>query len=233
MILQLENFHKSNEILYVLNAIYENRGKSVSKIALQKILYLSGALAPIKEIILSIIRFQRIQRGPYSKDIQNIVDHLVAYGLVEITEFKVIKDKNAIAVYKISEGGQNAVSKLREYSIEEEKYWWISCICKLSLMYAEFDSAENDDEFEGLDKIVRIVYQDYTFKETKENSYFRALIDFDDPDQPTAKTIQFVKGYIDENRNMFSFTNERFEAELILTAFFNQFYNNYIIEYSI
>lgn len=232
MMLQLENFHKSNEILYVLDAIYKHKGQSVSKIALQKLLYLSSALAPIKEIILSIIRFQRIQRGPYSKDIQNIVDHLVAYGLVKITEFKIIRDKNASALYEITDGGQNAVQKLIAYSTEEEKYWWISCISRLSLLYAELDSADNDKEFEGLDKIVRIVYQDYTFKETRENSYFRALIDFNDTDGPTAKTIQFVKDYIETNKNMFSFENERFEAELILAAFFNHFYNNYLIEYS-
>ncbi|OPC29192.1 hypothetical protein [Elizabethkingia miricola] len=232
MILQLENFHNSNEILYVLHSIHVNKGKAVSKIALQKLLYLSAALAPIKEIILSIIRFQRIQRGPYSKDIQNIVDHLVAYELVNITEFKVIKDKNAIAVYEIAEGGINAVDKLLKYSVEEEKYWWISCISRLSLMYSEFDSAENDDEFEGLDKIVRIVYQDYTFKQTKDNSYFRALIDFNDVDKPTAYTIKFVKDYIESNRELFSFTNERYEAELILAAFFNNFYNNYLIEYT-
>lgn len=233
MILQIENFHNSNEILYVLNAVQISKGKSVSKIALQKLLYLSSALAPIKEIILSIIRFQRIQRGPYSKDIQNIVDHLVAYGLVKISDFKVIKDKNAIALYEISDGGKNAVTKLLQYSVEEEKYWWISCISRLSLMYSELDSAENDHEFKGLDKIVRIVYQDFTFKETKENSHFRALIDFSDTDAPTANTIKFVKKYIEQNRNLFSFENERFEAELILTAFFNQFYNNYLIEYSL
>ncbi|WP_426479362.1 hypothetical protein ACP3T3_07900 [Chryseobacterium sp. CBSDS_008] len=232
MILQLENFHNSNEILYVLHSIHVSKGKSVSKIALQKLLYLSAALAPVKEIILSIIRFQRIQRGPYSKDIQNIVDHLVAYGLVEIKDFEIIKDKNAIALYEIAEGGIHAVERLLQYSVEEEKYWWISCISKLSLIYSELDSAENDNEFDGLDKIVRIVYQDYTFKETKENSHFRALIDFNDTDKPTAQTIKFVKEYIEENRDMFSFTNERFEAELILTAFFNHFYNNYLIEYS-
>ncbi|WP_288879759.1 hypothetical protein [Pedobacter panaciterrae] len=232
MMLQLENFHKSNEILYVLDSIYKHKSQAVSKIALQKLLYLSSALAPIKEIILSIIRFQRIQRGPYSKDIQNIVDHLVAYGLVKITEFKVIRDKNASAHYEITIGGQNAVEKLISYSVEEEKYWWISCISRLSLMYAELDSAESDNEFDGLDKIVRIVYQDYTFKETNENSYFRALIDFNDLDRPTAKIIRFVKGYIDANKNMFSFENERFEAELILSAFFNHFYSSYLIEYS-
>lgn len=232
MILQLDNFHNSNEILYVLHSIRMNKGKPVSKIALQKLLYLSAALAPVKEIILSIIRFQRIQRGPYSKDIQNIVDHLVAYGLVEIKDFEIIKDKNAIALYEIAEGGINAVERLLQYSAEEEKYWWISCISKLSLMYSELDSAENDNEFKGLDKIVRIVYQDYTFKQTKENSYFRAVIDFNDIDKPTAQTIKFVKNYIEENREMFSFKNERFEAELILAAFFNHFYNNYLIEYS-
>ena len=232
MILQLDNFHSSNEILYVLHSIHVNKGKSVSKIALQKLLYLSAALAPVKEIILSIIRFQRIQRGPYSKNIQNIVDHLVAYGLVDIKDFEIIKDKNAITFYEIAEGGINAVEKLLKYSVEEEKYWWISCISKLSLMYSELDSAENDDEFSGLDKIVRLVYQDYTFKQTKENSFFRALIDFNDKNKPTAQTIEFVKNYIAKNKEMFSFKNERFEAELILTAFFNHFYNNYLIEYS-
>ncbi len=232
MILQLDNFHNSNEILYVLHSINVSKGKPVSKIALQKLLYLSAALAPVKEIILSIIRFKRIQRGPYSKDIQNIVDHLVAYGLVEIKDFEIIKDKNAIALYEIAEGGINAVERLLQYSVEEEKYWWISCISKLSLMYSELDSAENDNEFKGLDKIVRIVYQDYTFKETKENSCFRALIDFNDVDKATARTIKFVKNYIKENREMFAFKSERFESELILSAFFNHFYNNYLIEYS-
>jgi uncharacterized protein YwgA len=232
MILQLENFHKSNEILYVLDAVYKHKSQSVSKIALQKLLYLSGALAPIKEIILSILKFQRIQRGPYSKDIQNIVDHLVAYGLVKITEFRVIKDRNSSAFYQITSGGQNAVQQLIAYSTEEEKYWWITCISRLSLMYAELDSADDDNEFHGLDKIVRIVYQDYTFKETKENSYFRALIDFNETDGPTARTIEFVKDYIETNRNMFSFENERDEAELILVAFFNHFFNNYLVEYS-
>ncbi|WP_312334721.1 hypothetical protein [Sphingobacterium sp.] len=232
MILQLENYHNSNEILYVLHSIHVNEGKSVSKIALQKLLYLSAALAPVKEIVLSIIRFQRIQRGPYSKNIQNIVDHLVAYGLVQIAEFKVIKDKNAIALYEIAEGGINAVNKLLRYSVEEEKYWWISCISRLSLMYSELDFAEKDDEFDGLDKIVRIVYQDYTFKETKDNSYFRASIDFNDVDKPTANTIKFVKNYIKNNSELFSFDNERYEAELILAAFFNNFYNNYLIEYT-
>lgn len=232
MLLQIPDFHKSNEILYVLNSVRQAENTSVSKISLQKLLYLSSALAPIKDIILSILKFQRIQRGPYSKEIQNIVDHLVAYGLVEISEFKILHSKNSIAFYKITEGGITAVKNLGKYSKENEKIWWIDSITKLSLTYSKLDFAEGDNEFDGLDKIVRIVYQDLTFKDVKLNKGFRALIDFESQDGPTKLLIDFVKNYVDQNSKYFNINNPRYEAELILTSFFDYFFNNYLKESS-
>ncbi|WP_316795213.1 hypothetical protein [Pedobacter agri] len=232
MLLQIPDFHKSNEILYVLNSVHQAEQTSVSKIALQKLLYLSSALAPVKDIILSILKFQRIQRGPYSKEIQNIVDHLVAYGLVEISEFNVVYSKNSLAHYKITEGGIRAVEQLGKYSKENEKIWWIDSITRLSLTYSKLDFADGDDDFEGLDKIVRIVYQDLTFKEVKSTKGFRALIDFESEHGPTRLLIDFVKNYIAENSQYFNIANPRYEAELILTSFFDYFFNNYLKEYS-
>ena len=76
----IESYKKANEILYALEAIKVYGDGIVSKVALQKIIYLSTVLAPIKEIVLSFLRFQYNYRGPWNVDIQNTVDHLVAIG---------------------------------------------------------------------------------------------------------------------------------------------------------
>src|SRR4051812_38083269 len=124
MQIQIKNYKKANEILYVLDSVEGVTGQAASKIVIQKLLYLSACLAPIKDIILAFLKFTRIQRGPYNGEIQNILDHLVAYDLVKIVQFRVIHDKNSIGYYQITEGGKNAVKKLTNYSVEEEKHWW-------------------------------------------------------------------------------------------------------------
>ena len=88
MFYPIHNYHKANEVLYVLAAVEESGGGPVSKIALQKLLYLASALAPIKEVVLEFLHFIYQKRGPYSKDIQNAVDHLVALGVVDVVSFK-------------------------------------------------------------------------------------------------------------------------------------------------
>lgn len=232
MLLQIKDYHKANEILYILKSIDDAAQIPVSKIALQKLLYLSGVLAPIKDIILSFVKFQRIQRGPYSKDIQNIVDHLVAYDLVEIIDFKIVHSKNSTAYYKITSGGISAVNNLISYSKEDEKFWWISCVTKLATIYSNIDFAENDTEFTGIDKVVRLVYQDYTFKETLDNKKFRALIDFEDTEGPTVELISFIKSYAEKNKDMIGLGSERSQAELILIAFMDQLYHNYYQQFT-
>jgi|ERR1041385_3332469 hypothetical protein len=230
MQIQVQNYKKANEVLYVLNAVEKIAGGTVSKIAIQKLLYLSACLAPIKNLVLAFIKFHRIQRGPYSSEIQNIVDHLVAYDLIKIVQFKVLYEKNSIAYYQITDGGKKAVALLTKYSVEEEKYWWIESVAKLAYIFSMEKHISDNDQYEGLDKIVYLVYQEHTFKEAKTNKKFKALIDFENSDGATQLIIDFVKNYLQENIESLSIHDERKQAELILLAFFEQFLANYIEE---
>lgn len=228
MYIQGKNYNKLNEVLYVLNSVSETTYKSASKIALQKLLYLSACLAPIKDVILAYIRFNRIQRGPYSSEIQNTVDHLVACGLVEIVTARITHSKNSLAYYKISDGGKIAVKTLTKYSVEEEKYWWINCIVKLSEVFSKDKNLPKEGDYDGLDKIVYLVYQDRTFKEAKETGYFRTLIDFGYAEGETSHIITSIKKFLKESSFNHSKLNERTQAEMILLTFFEQYLANII-----
>ena len=93
MYLQFKNYRNANEVLYALYAADRIANEAVSKLGLQKLLYLAASFAPIKNIVLSVVRFSRLGRGPYSKHIQNAIDQLVAYDLADISDFKIIYDK--------------------------------------------------------------------------------------------------------------------------------------------
>lgn len=229
MYLQFKDYRNANEVLYVLYAADRVTGQSVSKLALQKLLYLAASFAPIKDIVLSMIRFNRLVRGPYSMHIQNTVDHLVAYGLVDITYFQVTRAENSLAFYRINEGGISAMEFLRQYSIEDEKAWWIACIVRLSYIYSQEDYLKNDEQFKGLDRIVRLVYQDKTFKDIDETVGYRGSIDFEMDEGVTQKLVEFTKSYIKET-DKFHDLSEKVTAELILLAFFEQLFANYIEE---
>jgi uncharacterized protein YwgA len=228
MYVQEKNYHKINEILYALHSVEDTSGIPVSKILLQKLLYLAASLAPIKDVVLSFLRFTRIQRGPYSSEIQNIVDHLVACGLVQIVDFRVIQDKNSVGFYRITESGKRAVSFLSRYSVEEEKFWWIRSVTKLAYIFSSDEAMKKSEEYEGLDRVVHLVYQDFTFKDAKETRFFRALIDFSDQDGKTNQLIQLIKDYLHNNAAMFTRVDERKQAELILLGFFEEYFANYL-----
>jgi uncharacterized protein YwgA len=155
MYLQLSNYHYANEILYVLKSVNNDTNKVISKIGVQKLLYLSASLSPIKDIVLSIVKFISEKRGPYSKDIQNTLDHLVAYDLVKITEYRVFSNHSSIAFYQITEGGLAAIDSLIHYNKEEEVYWWINLITRISNLYVDEDEMKSENHFSGMDKIVK------------------------------------------------------------------------------
>lgn len=225
MYLQFKNYRNANEVLYVLDAAHRISDDSVSKLGLQKLLYLSACFAPIKDIVLSILRFSRWHRGPYSPQIQNTVDHLVAYGLVDITEFKQLQWKASIAYYKISDGGTLAVEKLKKYSVENDKAWWIDCITRLAYAYSEEEILQGDEEFSGLDTIVRMVYQEGTFISIDASEGKGGTFNFEMDNGITAQIIKLTKEHI-QNNSEFQRLSYKEIAELILVAFFEQLYIN-------
>ena len=225
MYLQLTNYHMANEILYALNEARSKGGGTLSKLSLQKLLYLSGALAPIKRVILEYLHFITEKRGPYSKDIQNTVDHLVAMGLVEITRFETFRG-GSLANYRISKVGQTVVDLLLQYPKEAEKCWWISLVTKLvfSYFYGEGLRGKNDE------KIKSLVYQDPTYKDLKLKGLFHHLIELDDQKSVTFKLISAMKEYITKHLPATSKSDDRRSAEILLSAFFEYLYINSLSE---
>jgi len=229
MYIQLNNYHYANEILYVLKSVKNSTDLSISKLGMQKILYLSASLAPIKEIILSILKFLSYKRGPYSKDIQNTLDHLVAYNLVKISEFKIYNEKSASALYKITDDGIKVVNELIKYNKEEEINWWIDTIVRISVLYTDELDMESTKEFSGIEKIVKLVYQDPTFKNVKMNQTGSELIDLSLKEGLTYELIQFFKKYQDTH-NIPQFLNERSKIEFYLLTFFEFLFSKYLDE---
>jgi len=206
----------------------QNNHPSVSKITIQKLLYFTYLLAPIKKAIFKTIKFVIQKRGPYSKDIQNVIDHLLARGIIDIVKYHKLNGNNSIAYYKICEGGEYIVKSLEKYSKEEEKIWWINTIVKISILYSTEKELMEDDKFSGMDKIVRLVYQDPTFLDAKKSQHFKTLIELDNIEHPTAKMISFTKDFIEKNDTGIDNTNERRLFEIILIAFFELLYSNYL-----
>lgn len=228
MYLQLkkQEIHKANQILYILDSVNENSvNKTLSKLGLQKLVYLSAVLAPARKIILSIVQFKRDQRGPYSKDIQNIVDHLVACGLVTVEEFRVTYKNNSIAYYRISDGGAEAVDRLKKIAKENEKYWWMDMITRLSIIYSEEEGLENETELTGIDKIVRLVYQDLDFKLVEDD--YGEIIDTH-KETLSSSLIKFTEEYISNNLQILDFENDRNIIELVVMTYFEFLHSKYL-----
>lgn len=227
MYLQFKNFRTTNEVLYALSAVDKYAATPVSKIGLQKILYLATSFAPIREIILSVLRYTRWKKGPYSYLVQNTVDQLVAYGLADVSDFQMINHKSALASYQITTGGQSAVQRLRMYAEENDKAWWIDCVTKLVVIYSKEELLSADETYDGIDKIVRLVYMDKSFRKVHE--HYGASIDLKDEEGDTHKVISFVKEFLASDQK-FQNIEEKVLAELILLAFFEQLYAQYYLQ---
>lgn len=224
MYLQLRNYHMANEILYVLDAAQQHGSGIVSKLSLQKMLFLSGALSPIKEVVLAFMKYITYFRGPYSKDIQNTIDHLVAAGLVDLVDYShSINGKELYADYKITAGGLEAVVLLSRYPNEEEKHWWISIICRLTQIYIQSPQLSGTED----ERIMMLVYQEPSYKTLRLERKQRYMIDLD----ITRKLISFLKEYT--RTGIVVTTNKilRREAETIMIAFFEYLYLNYVNEH--
>lgn len=224
MYLQLRNYHMANEILYVLDAAKQNGSGIVSKLSLQKMLFLSGALSSIKEVVLIFMKYITYFRGPYSKDIQNTIDHLVAAGLVDLADSSPSPNgKELYANYKITTGGLEAVELLCHYPNEEDKRWWISVICRFSQIYIQSPNLSGTED----ERIMKLVYQEPSYKKLSLENKQRYRIDL----EITRKLISFLKEYTKTGIEMTTTEMLRREAETLVIAFFEYLYLNYVKEH--
>lgn len=223
-----QQYRQAAEVLYALDASRRYNQPAVSKIALQKLIYLSVILSPIKNIIIHFLRFQYQQRGPFDYEVQNIVDHLMGLDYVKLVHYNFKHEKRILVSYSITEKGIKAVQTLIKFDREAETQWWINCVCRLAVSYSKggFES-----EFEGLNRIVDFVYKDPTFLKNKSSESFRTGIDIGGDGDETRELINFAKEYIESNNVKIEAKNERRVAEIILLLYF-EYLNARVLNYS-
>lgn len=227
MLLDNKTFKRSNEILYVFYSADELALPFLSKIGIQKCIYLSEILSPLKEIILSFLNFIYLHKGPYSKDIQNILDHLVALDGIEVDSFSTY-GKYSYVNYKITEAGKSLVEDLIYDPMEKVKLQWIRIVLKLIDAYK--DAFDLSEEYKGVDKIIDLVYQEPSFYEISQRKIKGEIIPMGNKNTLTMELIHFLDKVEEALPPKFDRGKYKLDLETVLLAFFEYLYVEYLSE---
>lgn len=220
-------FRRSNEVLYVFYSADELTLPFLSKIGIQKCIYLSEVLSPLKKIILSFMDFIYLHKGPYSKDIQNILDHLVSINAIDIDSFST-DTKTPYVNYKITEAGKSLVESLIYDPMEKEKLQWIKIVMRLIDAYK--DAFDLSEEYSGVDKIIDLVYQEPSFYEIKQRNGKGELIPMGDKNNLTMELIHFLEKVEESLPLKFDREKYKLDLETVLLAFFEYLYVKHLSE---
>lgn len=216
-----ESLKRSNEILYLFSGANTLNWPFISKIGVQKCLYLSEILSPLREIILSFLNFIYLHRGPYSKDVQNILDYLVSLDAIEVVSFTTI-GRSAYVDYRITEAGESLVNNLVLYPVEKEKFDWISTVMKVIDAYKGCYGL--GEEFKSVDKIIALVYQEPSFKDLWQREAKGEIIPFGVENKLTLELIDFLKTVEQKLPSKFDRSRYKLDLETILLSFFEYLY---------
>lgn len=171
--------------------------------------------------------FIYLHKGPYSKDIQNILDHLVSMNAIEVDSFSTHK-KNLYVNYKITEIGESLVENLIYDPMEKEKLEWIRIVMRLIDAYK--DAFDLSQEYGGVDKIIDLVYQEPSFYEIKQRNGKGELIPMGDKNNLTMELIHFLEKVEEALPRRFNREKYKLDWETVLLAFFEYLYVKYLSE---
>ncbi|MFW6172236.1 MAG: hypothetical protein ACOC5T_00625 [Elusimicrobiota bacterium] len=219
-----QDYKRANEILYLFKAASNLGWQDISKIGVQKTIYLSEILAPFKNVVLSFLNFIYHYKGPYSKDIQNSLDYLVSCGALEITKF-VQYGKVTYVNYKISESGKKIVEALLNYNEEREKYDWMIIVLKLIDAYKEAFRIGKD--YKDVDKIIDLVYEDPSFKFAKKKGRGE-FVRMDTENNATLKFLKFLKEIEERKLPKILKRKPTDDIETIMLMFFEYLYLEFL-----
>lgn len=226
-VLDNRDLKRSNEILYVFYSADELALPFLSKVGIQKCIYLSEVLSPLKEIVLAFLNFIYLHKGPYSKDIQNILDHLVSMNAIEVDSFSTY-GKNSYVNYKITRSGKSLVENLIDDHMEKEKFEWIRIVMRLTDAYK--DAFYLNEEYRGVDRIIDLVYQEPSFYEIKQRNGKKELIPMGDKNTLTMELIHFLEKAEEVLPSKFDKEKYKLDLETVLLAFFEYLYVEYLSE---
>ena len=203
---KLDEYEKSDLILFVLDAIDEVGLEPIGKKQFQKVIYIIEAVSPVKETIDNFI-YRKKDYGPYSKDIQNILNILMIYGLAKRVEQKPFVSggkKRLRTTYSISDVGRKVVGELQKHPIYKERSLWVQKIVKIIKLY-------------GIGKIVELVYAEPTFKNVKK---FHAIVPINDMEENLSmRLMEFLMKVSEEEFEQYTKNDD-----LLLIDFFDFLY---------
>lgn len=146
-------WHRKSQLLIALEAARRIGWEQLGRYQVQKVVYLGEVLAPLRGILAQITEFHYDKNGPYSGDIRDVLDHLVAIRLIDMFNYRVVTGRNReIARYAISDDGTALVERLvaNHQRHQVELAWFQSILTVVDI--------------HGLDRILDLVYQEPTFK---------------------------------------------------------------------
>ena len=224
-----KDYKRINEILYLFKAASDLDWKDISKIGVQKTIYLTEILAPFKEMALSFLNFIYLYKGPYSKDIQNSLDYLVSCGALEITKFVQYR-KFSYVNYRASESEKRIVKALLDYPEEKEKYEWIAIILKIIDAYK--DAFGIGKGYEDVDKIIDLVYEEPSFKLAKDKG-IGEFIEMISEDNATLKFLNFLKKIEETDLPKVLKREPAYDLETVILMFFEYLYLGFLAKQNV
>jgi hypothetical protein len=214
-------FRRYNETLFMLAAADELGWSYLTRIQIQKIVYLCEMLAPFRDILVAFLEYRYHHKGPYARDLQNGVDHLVACGLVDLVYYAVAPNSRdvpthdgnvEVSQYRISKDGLSMVDALCCWSSNRELRDLVTAVSQLV------------DTYE-LKNVVRLVYQEPTFLRLKTNGLRGNAIYA----EGTGNLSTDLLGFLDElGRNKMKYQHWNWKA--LLLAYFEVLWCNHKLE---
>jgi len=211
-------FRRYSEVLYALEGAARHQWGPLAKIQLQKVLFLTEMMGPFQQVIISHLDYRVWHRGPYSRDLQNAVDHLIACGLVKITNYSIGAASDTVptrtnqveyARYQLTDLGVKLIKELIDYEGNRDAQELVLLVCDLVDIY-------------GLSNVVDLVYQEPTFAELKRAGRKGHSIVGPGVENQTLRLLAFID---DAAKHKMRF--ERFDWTSLALAFFETLWANF------
>lgn len=141
--------------------IAKKREMLLSKIQLQKVIYLLDCVAALMHIAIIRNGHHTYYYGPYDNNIQNAADSLVLYGFAEMKDTRIQENNNIACKYEISKNGMDWIRFILDNSeITRIRYTITN------------ELIESLRKRESIDELVSLVYAEPLFKKNQTKGYY-------------------------------------------------------------
>lgn len=151
-----------SDVVMAVN-IAENYDHHLTKIHLQKFIYLVDALSVVWKFIKQFKGHETYKHGPYDQNIQNAVDTLAFRGFIKIDDFEYQDNGNVSCRYGLTKVGKDLIDQLVKQSYFEDRFEMFQIIGE------EVNS-------KGWRNLVDLVYAEPTYLAERQSGWGRPII---------------------------------------------------------